>query len=221
MSITETAPETVSNILTIPVSKGGGTVTIDPDSIPGHIWSAIIAEGLKAYVNKGMTKITTKGLEGEDLAKAQAAAMAKAKDNVEAILDGTMKVAGRKATGKSKTSGAVMTEALRLARGLVKDEMKKAGLKVSHYSAKEITIAAKAYIEADPSIIDKAIASLAARDSVTVSDKIDLKSLMHADPKLVAKAEEAKAAKKKSGTLSAKQAGMVKPKAKPQQATAH
>ena len=63
-------------------------------------------------------------------------------------------------------------------------------------------------IEADPSIVETAKENLEKRKAAPV--KIDIASLVKENPKLVAKAEEAKAAKKaNAGTLSAKQAGMV------------
>lgn len=195
--------------MSIPVTKGKGVVSIETDQLPEAVYAEALRLGLKELVNRGMSKITVAKLEGEELAKAQAAAMAKATDNVEAIMAGKIKFAGQKAS--SKVSGAVMTEARRIARNIVKDEIKKAGGKISHYEASEITKAANQLIEAQPEIIETAKANLEARTSAPV--KLDIASLVKESPKLVAKAEEAKAAKK--GQLSAKQAGKVATRAKP------
>lgn len=189
--------------LMIPVTKGGGFVEIDTATIPQEVYEAALAEGLKAFVNKGMSKIMTKGLEGQKLAEAQAAAMKKGQENAEAIKNGTIKLPGRKAKGK--TPGKVMTEAMRLARNLIKDAMKAQGIKISHVKASEITKAAKAYLEQDQSLIAKAEANLAEREAAP-APAIDIKSLIHEDPALVAKAEAAAAKKKEQ--LSAKQAGL-------------
>lgn len=192
----------------IPVTKGKGTVDIDPETIPVEVYAEALRLGLKELVNRGMSKVTVAKLEGEELAKAQAAAMEIAAKNVEAINTGKIRFTGQKAA--TKVSGAVMTEARRIARNIVKDEIKKAGGKISHYEAKEITAAANQLIEAQPEIIEQAKEALAKRDAAPV--KLDITKLVKESPKLVAKAEKAKAEKKSQ--LSAKQAGMVAKKAK-------
>jgi len=115
-----------------------------------------------------------------------------------------------------------MTEARRIARQIVKDQIKAAGEKVSHYTAKAITEAANGLIEADPTILETAKANLAAA-SKKVGDQAKAKAALakagiKVDPKLVAKAEAAKKEKKKEAVpLSAKQAAIpAKPQAKGQ-----
>jgi len=201
-------------IMQIAVTKGKGYVEIDTDPLPQHVYEEALRLGLKEMVNRGMSKITVAKLEGEDLAKAQAAAMAKASENVEDIKAGKIKIAGQKTTS-GKVSGAVNTEAMRLARNIVKDTLKANGYKISHYKASEISAAAKELIAGDPGILAQAEKNLADRATAPVA--IDLKSLvagMKEDPDLVAKAEKKKAEAKDQ--LSAKQAGMVKKQAKPQ-----
>lgn len=53
---------------------------------------------------------------------------------------------------------AVMSEAVRLAKEVVKNEIRKANMKVA---AKDITAAAKAFVEGDPSYIEQAKANIA------------------------------------------------------------
>lgn len=206
----------------VPVTKSKGFVEIDPQSIPTEVWDAIVLEGLKAFVNKGMSKITTKGLEGEELSKAQAAAQAKAEENAKAILAGTIKLPGRKA--KSKASGAVMTEARRLAKNFLKDEAKKQGIKVSYVAAKEWTAATKALLESDQgkAFIDQAEKNIKARDEAPAASGISLAALIPGFDQASAKSAEATAkAKERGKQLSAKQAGMTaKRKPKAQQANA-
>lgn len=197
--------------LQVPCTKGGATVVIDTDKLPQEVYEAALAEGLKSFVNKGMSKIMTKGLEGEKLAEAQAAAMQKAQANADAMHAGTIKLPGKKAKGK--IAGKVKTEAMRLARNLIKDAMKAQGIKISHVKASEITKAAAAYLETDKSLIEQAEANLKAREEAP-APAIDIKSLIHVDPALVAKAEAEK--EKKKSQLSAKQAGMTKKRGKGQ-----
>lgn len=186
-------------IFKVPVVKGKGFVEIDSDTIPEHIFAAALEAGFKVLVNGGMSKVTK--AEYPVAEELQAKAMSVAEERVGQINAGTLKLAGKKATGKVK--GEVMTEALRLAKAIVKDQMREAGMKISHYKASEITTAAKAVLEDQPELIAQAEAAIEARKATPKSQTINLASLMKADPELVAKAD----AKKKP--LSAKQAGMT------------
>lgn len=208
------APATT--IIRVPVTKSKDFVEINTDDIPDDVYREIILQGLKVLVNRGMSKITKSSTKDE--AELKALAQAQAEKNVTAIKESKIKFsAGSKA---KKASGAVMTEARRLARNLIKDEMKRQGIKISHVEASEITKAANALLDEDPSIVEQAKANLAEREKVDVGAKINLKSLIKTSPELVAKAEARKAKAKKDAPLSAKQAGMTaksKPKgAQPQ-----
>lgn len=201
---------------TIPVTKGKASIEINIDDVPNDVYKEALLLGLKELVNRGMSKISVAKLEGVELDKAKAAAMAQAAKNVEAIKTSKIKFAGKKT--KTAESAAVMTEALRLAKNLVKDEIKRAGGKISHYKASEITLAAKELLSQDESLVTQAKANLEEREKTPV--KVNIMSLVKEDPELVKKAEAKKAEKKTAG-LSAKQAGMTKVRSKPQTATAH
>lgn len=202
-----------STVFTIGVTKSKGTVDIDTAALPDEVYREMCIQGLKVLVNRGMSKITKASTKDE--AELKTLAQDQAEKNVEAMKSGKIKFsAGVKA---KKASGKVMTEAMRLARGIVKDEIKRSGGKVSHYEASEITKAAKAYLEADPAILAQAEKNLAEREAIPTPTTINLAELIKASPKLVAAAE----AKKKDKPLSAKQAGMTskRSKAKPDQAS--
>ena len=70
---------------------------------------------------------------------------------------------------------------------------------------------AKELLEAMPDLIETAKANLEARSKIAVGEKINVKALIKESPALVAKAE---ARKGNGGTISAKQAGKVKVRAK-------
>jgi hypothetical protein len=215
----EASASTVANIQQIPVTKvKGATVDVDFDALPIEVYKEMLYLGAKEYINSvKMSKIgagLTK-LEGAELEKAQAAVVAQAKANAEAMHTGKDFKFHGSTKSSTKVSGAVNTEAMRLARNLVKDWMKSNGQKISHTPASEITAAAKVILQQMPDLYATAEANLKARAATPVKG-IDLSSIIKADPKLVAKAEEAKAAKKKDKPLSAKQAGMVAPKKKPE-----
>lgn len=203
-------------ILQVPITKGNGTIAVDTDAIPAEMFSLAVMEGLKVLLNKKMSKVTglTK-MSGDELAKAHADAMKIAQSNFEDLMEGNLK-SGRSAKSKSGVPGAVMTEARRLAKAVVKDEIRKAGMKISHVEASEITKAANELIANDPSYIEQAKANLETRSKATPA--IDIKALVSESPKLVAKANEKKAKEKANAPLSAKQAGKVAPRkgAKPQ-----
>ena len=210
-----TAPSTT---VTFALKNGAGDISVDTAQLPDDVYREALMQGLKAIAERNMSKITKAAYPDDNERKA--AIKAKAEANVKDMYDGKVKITG-KAKAKSGEDKATMTEAMRLARNLVKDAIKAAKGKISHYKASEITVAAKAFIEKDPSIIETAKANLAARAATPV--KVDISTLIHADPALVAKAAEKAAKAKADKPLSAKQAGKVAPRAKgskPQQAQA-
>lgn len=197
--------------LKVPITKGKASVTINTDDIPDAVYQEALLQGLKVLLNRGASKITKETYPAD--AELQAAAMAKAQEQVELVRTGKIKFTGQKASAKA--SGAVMTEARRLARNLVKDALKQAGHKISHYEAAEITKAANALLDQDASILETAKANLEARSAKPIA--IDVSALVQESPKLVAKAAKAAAEKKaaKAGQLSATQAGKVDTRKKP------
>lgn len=197
-------------ILNVPITKAGAALSVDTDALPEESYKAVFEAGLKALLNLGMSKILTKGLEGDKLSEAQAAALAKATENLDNLKAGKVKkgrTTAKDANG-NKVSGPVMTEARRLAKEVVKNEIRAAGMKISHVEASVITKAANELIAADPSYIEKATANLESRSHI--KSAVDIKALVHESPKLVAKANAAKAERKTQ--LSAKQAGKVAPR---------
>lgn len=198
-------------IMQVPVTKGKGFIEIETDDLPQDVYAEALLQGLKVLANRGASKITKETYPVADELKA--AALAKAEEQKALMLKGDIKFTG-KAKAK-KASGAVMTEARRLAKNLVKDEMKRQGIKISHVDAKDITKAANELLEVMPELIAQAEQNVAERDKTPV--KIDLGAIIHVNPDKVAKAE----AKKKDKPLSAKQAGMTAKRKKDEQPTAH
>lgn len=197
----------------IPIAKGGrGAIyVVDSDIIndlPPEVFAMVVKEGLKTLLNSRMSKLPapTK-LEGEAAEEAKEVALAKAKENFDDMMAGKLV---KRSASSSKAAGvprAVMTEAIRLAKEVAKDLIRKAGMKISHVPAKDITAAAKQFVEDDPSYIEKATVALAERATVP-STTLDITALIKESPKLKAEAEARNAAKKEK-VLSAKQAGIV------------
>lgn len=214
-------------IAAIPLKSDCGEVTVNFDELPIEVYKMLLIEGAKAIINSvGMSKklpgITK--LEGEDKAKAVAAVKAQAEENVKALMTNTLSRRGK----AEKVSGAEQTEALRLAKILVKDHIRAQGQKIGAYSAKEITEYAKVVLEGNPHLMVQAKKNLESR----VSEAKGIKGLdIFALAGEKAKSEEVKAKPKKAPTrkakdgekpsLSAAQAGKVQPRQKPAGVTAH
>ncbi len=207
--------------------KGGiGEVEVDTSKIVDmDIYQYIFQVGLETIINKvGMSKIAvgiTKA-EGEDKVKRTAEIVEQANRTVQAMYDGNLK--GAKAT--SKRTGATQTEAMRLAKALVKDTLRSNGYKISAFDAKQLTAFAKEVLAGNPDLYKRAEENLKARAELPIkglnvaamlgdmAEDESLKAKPKVPPKPKAKGE-AKA------TLSAAQAGKVAPRQKPAGATAH
>ena len=200
-----------TNIISVPITKAGKDVAIDVDTglLSDDMYALVMAEGLKAVLNSRMSKVgpvTKLEKEGktDELAKERDLALGIAKDNLAKLLAGDIKAKSKSA--KSDLPREVQTEARRIAREIVKNQIRAAGGKPSHYAAKDITMAADEFIKSDASIVEKAKENLANRSGIKPS--VDIGTLIKESPALVAKAKE-KAAKNKAPGLSAKQAGMI------------
>lgn len=208
-------------ILNIPITKAGNKpIAIDTETdLPDAMYELALREGLKVLLNARMTKITTKGLEGDDLLEAQSAAMKVAEANAEKVRSGTYTKGRAAATTDAsgqKVPGVVMTEAMRLAKAKVKDILRANKIRISTVEASQITAAAKELVAADPSYIEQAKANIEARAAKPVA--VDLSAFLKESPKLVAAAEAKR--KERKTTLSAKQAGMTA-KVPPKKPTIH
>lgn len=216
-------------VLQIPISKGKelfvefDTDELVSDDFPAEVYKEIIFQGLKEILNRNMSKEqTSKKIEDEaKLAENQARLLTKAESNLEAMRKSEIRIAG--GAKKAKISGVVKTEAMRLARALVKDAIKREGkVKVSHVAAKDITALAKELMDGEygPDIIKQAeetIATRAKEEEKVVSGKaIDL-GKVKADPKLVADANKKKA-EAKAATEAKGRKGKAPPPAKPRAA---
>ena len=230
--VTTNEPDTTAAapwIETIQLKGDCGSVEVRVGDLPDDVYKAVMAEGLKSIINSvGMSKImpgVTK-LEGKAKEERVAAILKQAAENVEALYKGTINKKGRKA----KTSGAEHTEAMRLAKMLVKDHIREKGQKIGAYTAKEITEAAKKVLEGNPRLLEQAKANLAKRaEEAKSTGGLDLVGLfgekaksdeVKAKPKVPPKPRAKKGEAKEP--ISAKQASMVAPRQKPTAgATAH
>lgn len=200
----------MSQMVTVPVTKGKGTVEIDVEALPAHVFTAVVQAGLKDYVNRGMSKITKSTYTNHDELKA--AAMAQAEKNVEAMANGTIRIVG--APKQAKASGAVMVEARRIALNMVKQAIKDANGKISHYERKDLTAAANELLNSEDGKEILALAQKNLDERAAVKPKLNVMGLVQTSQKAIDKAEEKKA--KNKTEVSATQAGRVVPRARPE-----
>src|SRR6202035_3347651 len=151
-----------SKIFEVKLKGYAGSVTINTDDLGNDVYRAIFQLGLDALYAKanGATKALagiTK-LEGKALEDRKAEVKKAADKTTEQLVSGI--IPGAKAP---KASGAVNTEALRLAKNMVRDLIKSSGQKVGAYSAKELTAAAKVVFERNPHLVKLAEKNLAER----------------------------------------------------------
>lgn len=205
-------------VIAIPVTKAKKNISVDTDALPDEVYQAALAEGLKSLLNKNMSKITVKDLDGDELLQAQEAAFAKATESLENLMAGNLK--RRKSAGKE--SREVTTEARRLAREAVKAAFREAGKKISGIKASVITAAADELIAEDTSYVEKArenVAKMKTRESLIAKPKegTSLAALIGAAE--TAKPKVAPTRKKKeSATTEDVVAAKAKGKGKPQHA---
>lgn len=209
----------MGRIIRVPITKAGKGVfkEIDTDDLNSmfetnpEMMEHLIAEGLKTVLNSRMSKLAAPSkLEGKALEDNKVAALAKAEENLSDLASGKLK----KSASSAKAAGvdrAVMTEAVRLAKNVVKDQCRAAKIPLATVPAKDITDLAKKMVEQDPQFIVEAQANIEARGKVEVA--LNIADLIHQDPKLVAKHEKEKADKKAERQLSAKQAGKTEKRA--------
>src|SRR5215471_223795 len=203
-------------MLSIPIAKGStkedpmvieiNLREITDDAFPGVSYKEIMYQGLKAILNRGMTDIPSDKTE-ESIKGAREVA----ERNLKALREGTIRATGGKAKG---VAGKVKTEALRLAKVVVKAELKALGIVLRHVDASEITDLAKAVLEARPELMQQAEANIAQTDKLSKPDEA-MKSIISKVKVNQGKVAKEKAEKAKAKEqLSAAKAGIVAQRAR-------
>lgn len=216
--------EAEAAIFTVALKGDAGSIEVNASDFSDAVYKAVFQAGLDAIFAKanGATKALagiTK-LEGAELEKRKAEVLECATKTHDQLKSGI--VPGAR---KAKTSGAVNTEAMRLAKGMVRDLIRSSGQKVGAYSAKELTAAAKVVLERNPHLVALAEKNLAERATEAKGSKaLNLEGLfgskaLSEDVKAKPKAPPKR--KEKGAPLSATQAGKAAPRQKPGSATAH
>lgn len=183
--------------ISIKIAKADRNVEVDWDSLPDQVKLYVVEQGLSKLLNAATTKIK------KDEADAKDKAFALAEKKLDNLKAGQVKTRSAKS---GKVAGAVMAEARRLAKAIVKAGIKAKNKKISDYAAKAITEMANLYLEGHPELITTATANVAAAEALTVgaAEAVNVEA-MPVDAKKVA-ARLAKNAEAKAAT-EAKNAG--------------
>lgn len=200
----------VSTSLMVPVTKAKGMIEVNTGMLPEHVYREIIIQGTKVLLNRGMTKLTKEAYPDPDLLKA--AAMEKAEETLQNMYDGKIRIMG--GAKSDKVPREVMTEARRIARALVKDGLKRAGVKISYVESSEITKAANVLLADQPQILEQAKEEVERRQKAASKVQIDVKSIPISEKRKAA-AEAVAAQKKADKTISAAKTGKIATRARP------
>jgi hypothetical protein len=185
------------------ILKTKQAVEWDSDKLDDGVYAYALQLGMKSILNR-LSKFKKEDYTSEG--EFNTAVMAKVEETVNAAYATEHGGTGGKGirmvgTAKGpKTGGAEKVEARRIAREIVKSQLKAAGEKLSQYSAKDITEAADALIEANPEILAEAKENLTKRVEKAEKLKVNISAISKSGKAPKAKAEKA--------PLSAKQAGI-------------
>jgi hypothetical protein len=205
VEVAEVADDEPNTSLKIPVTKGKSFIEVNTGDLPEHVYREALIQGLKVLVNRGMTKLTKEAYP--DAEKLKEAAMEKAEETLLNMYEGKIRIMG--GAKSDKVPREVMTEARRMAKALVKEELKRSGVKVSYVESSEITKAANALLADQPEIIEDAKKEVERRAATKV--KLDISSIPLSQKRI--KAAEAKRADK---NVSQAKAGKIATRARPE-----
>jgi len=195
-----------SEPLKIPVVKAKGEfLELDVDALPIHVYRELLVQGAKVILNRGQTKITKAAYPNPQELKD--AAMEKARETLEAMYAGKVRIMG--GAKSDKVPREVMTLARQMAKAIVKQQIKDAGMRISLFEAKDITAAANGMLAATPELIDQARAELDKRNSLKVKG-FDIGTLKQSKSK-----EQELERKKAEKVLAAAKAGQVATRGRP------
>jgi hypothetical protein len=206
VEVAEVETEQKSELLRIPVVKAKGQyLEGDPDKLPIHVYREVVVQGWKVILNRGQTKITKAAYPNPQ--ELQDAAMEKAIETMEAMYAGKIRIMGG---GKSdKVPREVQTLARQMAKAIVKQQIKDAGMRISLFEAKDITAAANAMLQSTPELVEAARVELDRRNAIKVKG-FDISAM-----KVSKKKEQEAERKKAEKILSAAKTGQVASRGRP------
>ncbi len=160
------ADEAEATIIDVNVPKAKTKLKLNWDALDLDTKLAIIQAGVEKIVQASTTKATKADYPDEKQLAEVALSMATKK--LEEIQEGKWKP-GRRASTSGKVPGVVMTEARRLAKNIIKAQIKAANQRISDYEPKVITEYANLYLQDHEELIAQAQKSI--EDSKKLAEK--------------------------------------------------
>lgn len=183
----------------IRITKAKKDLDIAWNELPPEVQMWLVEQGLSKVLNGATSKVTAANTPDENSRGEQAMGLAQKK--LDALRDGKFK---RSSKSDGKVPGVVMTEARRLAKTVIKAQIKAKGKKISDYEAKAITEAANTYLAAHPELVEQARASVDANAKIAEAAAVDVSAIPVSDKRVQAR-EKANAEKR--AETAAKSAG--------------
>jgi hypothetical protein len=137
------------DVLELYVAKAGKSFDINTQEIPLEVYTEALRIGLVQMASRGLTKVANKGLEGEALEAAQAAAEAIVVKNIQSIKEGTVRIASKKDEKVAGGERSVMALARKDALNIVKQMMRAQKIRQKDVGKKAMAQAAEAYLLSD------------------------------------------------------------------------
>lgn len=175
----------------IRVTKAKQDLDVDFRSLPPEVQHYIVEQGLSKLLNGATSKWTA--ASEPDEAKRAANSYAEAQKKLDSLKAG--KTGARASKSDAKVSAQVLTEARRLAKAVIKAQIKANKEKISDYKPKVITEAANAYLSAHAELLDQAKANIAQAEKLAEAASVDVAGIPK-DPELIKKREAKNAAAK-------------------------
>lgn len=185
----DTTPAASGTLIRVKIAKANASIEVSWDDLSPEVKMYIVEQGLAKLLN-GATAKETKTQTPDDKQRA-ANALSLANKKLDALKKGEFK----RTRASGKVPGAVMTEARRIAKNIVKAGIKANGEKVSDYDAKSITEMANQYIEENPDVVTQAQTAIENAAKLAAATKVDT-SKFAPNPAKKAKREAANAAKR-------------------------
>src|SRR5262245_51685559 len=188
---TEADPGPAPLVFSIKITKAKRSLDVDFRSLPQEVQMYIVEQGLGKLLN-GATSKWTAASEPDEVKRGDNA-YAAAQKRLESLQAG--KTGARASKTDASVSREVKTEAARLAKAVVKAQIKANKEKISDYKPKVITEAANAYLAGHPELLDQAKANIEAANKLAQVASVDVTGIPK-DPALIAKREAKNAAAK-------------------------
>lgn len=160
--------------LSIQIVKAGQEISFFFEELPPEVQMEMVKAGAKLMLNQATSKLTKAKIEEEGLTEAQVTeqAMALATKRLDELKAG--KVKRTRVAGKGKIPAGVLQEAIRRKKIFLKTKIKAAGQRISDYTSKALTDAAKQLAMEDTEMLALVAAEVAKANELAKATDFDI-----------------------------------------------